>query len=120
MFLHLPKLIYILAVQLENFMKIDTHHPADEPKRQKVLAIRYESIPEIPGSATFTKQTFTKAVSAGQMGYNNILRMFGKTKREKCTLVLLDKLPDELLESISRGQTVSQYDVIIIYVTLIL
>ena len=47
----------------------------------------------------FSKREFVEAVVFGRLGEANKCKQFG-TKHEKCTLVYLDKLPDQLAKDL--------------------
>lgn len=88
-------------MQVGRFVHIDTHQPSDS-EQKKVLAIRYENIPK-GASDVFSKLSLTRAIQSGDMGFNNVTKGFS-SKREKCSLILLEKLPEDVVKEVIQGE----------------
>lgn len=66
---------------------------------EKVLAFRYENITQ---PLSFSKKEFVNSVAFGKLGIPNRQKQIGAS-RDKCTLVFLKCLSDELREKVIKG-----------------
>ena len=64
-----------------------------------MLALRHESFPQ----EVFTKPLLTTAITLGGFGVTNQTKTFGG-KREKATLLYIDRLPNKIVVSIFKSE----------------
>ena len=91
----------LTCLQVSVFAKIDTHQPGNEAKHN-VLALRYENLPRVE----FEKSVLTTAITLGNLGLANQTKTF-QGKREKASIIYLDKLPNAFVKEIVKGNGMS-------------
>lgn len=82
--------------QVSKFAKIDTQ-PGSEDKHN-ILTLCHENFP----LEVFPKSLLTTAITLGGFGVTNQSKTFGG-KGEKATLLYIDKLPNNIVNSIVKG-----------------
>lgn len=70
---------------------------------EDVFAFRYENIKDT-SKVSFTKKDFANAVAFGKFGATNKRKTIFGSSHEKCTVVFLRCLPDDLREVVVQGK----------------
>ena len=86
-------------MQRTKFARADLSYTLPNGDMEDVLAFRYENVPK---QLSFSKREFVNAVSFGKLGQANRRKQIGSS-RDKCTLVFLSHLSEELKAIVVRG-----------------
>ncbi len=83
---------------------MDLHQPLNS-KPIRVLAVRYQNIPNVDEAQIIPKNMLTKAIQGGNLGFNNVTKQFSSS-RPKCSVISINELPRDVMNNVLQGNFV--------------
>ena len=85
--------------QRSDFARADLTYTLPTGEVEPVLAFRYENVTK---PLSFSKKEFVNSVAFGKLGQSNRRKQIGQS-RDKCTLVFLKRLGEDLQQKVKTG-----------------
>ena len=90
---------FLIDSQRSTFGRADLSYTLPTGDTEAVFAFRYENVNR---PLSFSKKEFVNSVAFGQLGVTNRRKQIG-TSRDKCTLIFLRCLSEELRSKVIKG-----------------